>query len=120
MKAQRVYMRIANKPTTEMLLGGAEIKHTWYCIEYPPFGELTDLELGVWRAESMLALHRAASRVFYVASPATKGAYTCIKTDGLFEYPSPNEMRNMKGYTPEYLSNLLLLIEPPKEAVNAN
>lgn len=112
MKSQRVFMRISNSPSPEARDAGAEIKHTWYCIEYPPFNTLHDPSLGVWRAQAMLALHHAATRVFYIGSPAAKG-YVNIKTDGVYEYPEPSELRDLKGYNPEFLATMLDILDPP-------
>ena len=85
------------------------IKGSWYCIEYPPF-DLTHLEVGVLRARSMLALYRASDRVFYIG-PAPSRPYIDIKTDGIYEYPSPTSLKELTGHKPEDLASFLE-IEP--------
>lgn len=102
MKTQRVFLRISKANCSLSKTKHAE----WYCIEYPAFNTMTDVELGVLRAKSMLALHKAADRVFYIDS-APRRTYMDIKTDGLFEYPTPTKLRDMKGYTPEDLASFL-------------
>lgn len=77
------------------------IKKQWYCIGYPPFTSLQDVELGVRRAQAMLMLHGMSSRVFYIEGP--KREYNNIKSDGVFEYPAPQRLKDLYEHTPEYL-----------------
>ena len=86
MKNQLVYMRI---------------KQQWFCISYPPFTSVKDVELGVRRAKAMLMLHGMASRVFYIEGPSR--TYNNIKSDGVLEYPEPRRLRDLFEHTPEYL-----------------
>lgn len=121
MKTQKVYMRIASviSVTVDERPGCGSIttRNTWYCIEYPPFTSLTDLELGVLRAKSMLALHQASNRVFYI-EPHPSRRYISIKTDGVFEFPEPRELTSMTSYTPEDLCSFLKLT--PLETLDGN
>lgn len=109
MKTSKVYFRIPNSMTITSTVEPEAKQYTyqnWYCIEYPAFNTMQDMELGVLRAKSMLGLHKAASRIFYIDSAPTR-RYISIKTDGLYEFPSPSELREMKSYTPEDLASFL-------------
>lgn len=109
MKTSKVYFRIPRViEVTSTLNTNVDRKEyqEWYCIEYPAFNTMSDMELGVVRAKSMLGLHKAANRIFYIESTPARRYYT-IKTDGLYEYPSPRDLRDMKSYTPEALASFL-------------